>query len=72
MSDPIVAEELALCERVRASLERRPQVAAPTEAPIVRDLERLREQLVSRAESKAAMALQGTGKRRGKMEGKQL
>jgi DNA helicase-2/ATP-dependent DNA helicase PcrA len=57
LSDPIVAEELALCERVRASLERRPQVAAPTEAPIVRDLERLREQLVSRAESKDAMSL---------------
>jgi DNA helicase-2/ATP-dependent DNA helicase PcrA len=57
LSDPIVSEELALCERVRASLERRSEAPVPTEAPIVRDLERLREQLVSRAESKDAMSL---------------
>jgi DNA helicase-2/ATP-dependent DNA helicase PcrA len=57
LSDPIVSEELALFERVRASLERRSDPPAPAEAPIVRDLERLREQLVSRAESKDAMAL---------------
>ncbi|HEY5656946.1 MAG TPA: 3'-5' exonuclease [Myxococcota bacterium] len=57
MSDPIVSEELELFARVRALLEQRPESRAPAEAPIVRDLERLREQLVSGAESKDAMAL---------------
>ena len=57
MSHPIVAEELELLERVRTRLEQQPEAAAPSELPILRDLERLREQLVSGRESKDAMTL---------------
>jgi ATP-dependent DNA helicase UvrD/PcrA len=57
VSHPIVSEELALLEQVNATLASRPEAPAPSELPIIRDLERLREQLVSRRESKDAMAL---------------
>jgi DNA helicase-2/ATP-dependent DNA helicase PcrA len=54
---PIVDEELALLERVREVLEAAPRHPTPSEAPILRDLERIREQLVSGRESKDEMAL---------------
>ena len=57
MTDPIVAEELALLEDVRTLLEHRAEPPTPAETPILRDLERLREQLISRRESKDAVAL---------------
>jgi DNA helicase-2/ATP-dependent DNA helicase PcrA len=53
----IVDEELALLGQVARVLEEEPSAAAPSEAPILRDLERLREQLVSRRESKDEFAL---------------
>jgi DNA helicase-2/ATP-dependent DNA helicase PcrA len=54
---PIVDEELALLARVSEVLEAAPSQPTPSEAPIVRDLERIREQLVSGRESKDEMAL---------------
>lgn len=57
MSDPIISEELALLERVLEFLTQRVEEPVPTEIPIIRDLEGLREQLVSGSESKDAMAL---------------
>jgi DNA helicase-2/ATP-dependent DNA helicase PcrA len=57
LSDSIVDEELELYARVRKLLETRPTAAAPDEGPIVRDLERLRDEIVSRRESKDTMAL---------------
>jgi len=53
----IVDEELALLARVTALLEDLPAPRAPSEAPVVRELERLREILVSGQESKDLMAL---------------
>ena len=57
MPHPIVDEELALLARVSEVLEAAPSQPTPSEAPIVRDLERIREQLVSGRESKDEMAL---------------
>jgi DNA helicase-2/ATP-dependent DNA helicase PcrA len=54
---PIVDEELALLARVREVLGLAPSQPVPNEAPILRDLERIREQLVSGRESKDEMAL---------------
>jgi DNA helicase-2/ATP-dependent DNA helicase PcrA len=54
---PIVDEELELLERVHAVLEAAPRHPTPSEAPIVQDLERIREQLVSGRESKDETAL---------------
>jgi DNA helicase-2/ATP-dependent DNA helicase PcrA len=54
---PIVEEELALLARVNELLATRIESAGPDERPILRDLERLREQLVSRRETKDAFAL---------------
>ncbi|MEN8182844.1 MAG: 3'-5' exonuclease [Myxococcota bacterium] len=52
MTHPIVGEELELLERVLRALAERPPFAGPSEEPIVRDLERIRELLVSGQESK--------------------
>lgn len=57
MPHRIVDEELTLLGAVSRALEEEPSAAVPDEAPIVRDLERLREQLVSRQESKDETAL---------------
>ncbi len=57
MPHRIVAEELDLLARVRALLEQGPKALEPSEEPILRDLERLREQIVSRRESKDAFSL---------------
>jgi DNA helicase-2/ATP-dependent DNA helicase PcrA len=53
----IVDEEEALLGAVSRALASAPTATVPDEAPIVRDLERLREQLVSRQESKDETAL---------------
>ncbi|MBW2363137.1 MAG: ATP-binding domain-containing protein [Deltaproteobacteria bacterium] len=57
MKPPIVAEELELLESVNRSLEEQPGAKVPSEAPIVEELRRLREQLVANPESKDAMSL---------------
>jgi DNA helicase-2/ATP-dependent DNA helicase PcrA len=57
LSHPIVEEELALLARVNELLDGRIEPAGPDERPILRDLERLREQLVSRRETKDEFAL---------------
>ena len=57
MSDDIVAEEVALHERVRAHLERRKTPSRSDERSLERELEGLREQIVSGRERKDAMAL---------------
>lgn len=46
MPDPIVAEELALLERVAAALDRAPELSTPSETSLVAELEHIREQLV--------------------------
>ena len=46
MPHPIVTEELELLERVCAALERSPETEPPSEASLVDDLERIREQLL--------------------------
>jgi DNA helicase-2/ATP-dependent DNA helicase PcrA len=53
----IVDEEQALLGTIARVLEDEPTAAVPSEEPILRDLERLREQLVSRRETKDAFAL---------------
>ncbi len=53
----IVGEELALLDAVCASLEEPDEGEDPVVASITRDLERLREQILSRTESKDAVAL---------------
>jgi DNA helicase-2/ATP-dependent DNA helicase PcrA len=55
--DPIVADELALLAGVTAVLEVPPEPRADSELSIVRELERLRGLLLSRGESKDAVAL---------------
>ncbi|TDJ17259.1 MAG: DNA helicase UvrD [Deltaproteobacteria bacterium] len=57
MTAPIIAEELALLERIRDLLEKLPPKEVPSEEPIIRELERLRDQLVGGQENKDAMAL---------------
>jgi DNA helicase-2/ATP-dependent DNA helicase PcrA len=57
MTHRIVEEELALLARVSSLLERLPERASPAEAPLVQELERLREQLVARPDGKDALAL---------------
>ncbi|MGH7790269.1 MAG: 3'-5' exonuclease [Candidatus Binatia bacterium] len=47
MPHPVVLEELTLLAQVRAALEKGPEHAAPTETAVVRELERLREELAS-------------------------
>ena len=47
---PIVEEELALLERVAAVLDSESTSARPDETSMVRDLERLREQILSQRE----------------------
>lgn len=46
MPDPIVAEELALLERVTEGLARAPEARPPSEASLVDELQRIREDLV--------------------------
>jgi DNA helicase-2/ATP-dependent DNA helicase PcrA len=53
----VVREELELLERVRRGLAECPPRHTPSEAPLVEELERLREQIVSRTEAKDAVAL---------------
>ena len=57
MADSIVEEELELLARVAKALEAESTAASPSEAPILRELEGLREQLVSGQENKDLMAL---------------
>ena len=57
MKPPIVVEELELLERVNRSLDEQPDAKVPSEAPIIEELRRLREQLVENPESKDAMSL---------------
>lgn len=57
VADPIVEEELALLARVAKALETESTAATPSEAPILRELEGLREQLVSGQDQKDHMAL---------------
>jgi DNA helicase-2/ATP-dependent DNA helicase PcrA len=57
MTAPVVAEELALLERVSKLLAELPEPQRPAEEPIVRDLQRLREQIIARRESKDVVAL---------------
>ena len=54
---PIVAEEIALFEGVQDRLARRAPKQGADEAPIVRELQRLREELVANPEGKDAMSL---------------
>ena len=54
---PIVEEELALLERVAKVLDTQSTSARPDETSILRDLERLREQILSQREAKDAMSL---------------
>jgi DNA helicase-2/ATP-dependent DNA helicase PcrA len=54
---PIVEEELALLERVAKVLDNQSTSARPDETSILRDLERLREQILSQREAKDAMSL---------------
>ncbi len=53
----LVEDELRLLGRVTALLEELPEPRNPSEAPVVRELERLREMLVSGSESKDTVAL---------------
>lgn len=57
MPHPIVEDELAQLERIRARLAKLPEVRTASEEPIVRELEELRAQLVSGSENKDRMAL---------------
>ena len=56
--DSIVTEELQLLARVSALLEDLPEPTTASEEPIIRELERLRDQIVGGHESKDMMALQ--------------
>jgi len=53
----IVDDELALLARVTALLEDLPEAPSPSEAPIIQELERLRESLVSGRDRKDTVAL---------------
>jgi len=57
LSHPIVSEELKLLEKVSALLRELTGPTTPSEAPIVADLERIREQLVSGSDRKDVGAL---------------
>ncbi len=57
LNDPIVDEERGLLERVRAALAELPDARAASQAPLVRELERLRELMISGDEAKDASAL---------------
>ena len=60
MRDPIVTEELALLDAVRRALEAHVESAGPSERTALRELERLREQLLSGrgADDRAAALLE--------------
>jgi DNA helicase-2/ATP-dependent DNA helicase PcrA len=58
LDDPIIVEELALLEKVKAALEQLPDPKQASHAPLVRELERLREVMLSGEEGKDAPALQ--------------
>ena len=58
MFHPIVEEELALLARVTALLAENPEPPAPSEAGLVRELERLRELLISGSDQKDRASLQ--------------
>ena len=55
--DDIVLEELAALEKVTAQLAEIPPAKAASQAPIIRELERLRERLLSGDENKDLSAL---------------
>jgi DNA helicase-2/ATP-dependent DNA helicase PcrA len=55
--DDIVLEELAALEKVTAQLAKIPPAKAASQAPIIRELERLRERLLSGDENKDLSAL---------------
>ncbi len=57
MTPEIVAEELALLEEVDDLLANLPEQQTPSEKPIVEELRRLREQIISRRESKDVVSL---------------
>ncbi|NNL68274.1 MAG: ATP-binding domain-containing protein, partial [Myxococcales bacterium] len=57
LGHPIVEDELALLGRVTALLEDLPEPRSPSEQPVVRELERLREAMISGSESKDMMSL---------------
>ncbi len=57
MKPPIVIEELDLLDRTNQALDAAPEAKVPSEAPIIEELRRLREQLVANPESKDAMSL---------------
>lgn len=58
MPHPIVAEELLLLEEVSSRLAENPEPGRPSEEAIVRELERIRESLLSREDSKDRDALE--------------
>ncbi|MCP4035764.1 MAG: ATP-binding domain-containing protein [bacterium] len=57
MNDPIVDEEHGLLEQVREALSKLPETRAAPQAPLVRELERLRELMISGDEAKDQSAL---------------
>jgi DNA helicase-2/ATP-dependent DNA helicase PcrA len=57
LTNPIVAEEQELLLRVSSMLKEAPGPIEPDEAPIVQELEAIREQLLSRSENKDTGAL---------------
>ena len=57
MTDPIVDEERALLTQVRAALSELPEARTASQAPLVRELERLRELMISGDEAKDTSAL---------------
>jgi DNA helicase-2/ATP-dependent DNA helicase PcrA len=57
LSHPIVEEEAVLLERVRAALSVLPEARAASQAPLIRELERLRETMISGDEAKDNSAL---------------
>ncbi len=57
MANPIVAEELELLLRISSLLEEIEGPVEPDEAPIVRELESIREQLLSGSDNKDSAAL---------------
>ena len=57
VNDPIVDEECGLLDRVKAALEKLPQARVASQAPLVRELERLRETMISGDEAKDQSAL---------------
>ncbi|MBW2389679.1 MAG: hypothetical protein JRG89_14760 [Deltaproteobacteria bacterium] len=57
VNDPIVDEERVLLEQVAAALAELPEARAASQAPLVRELQRLRELMISGDEAKDASAL---------------